>query len=182
MKMKGTTIVAVKKGKQVAVAGDGQITFGDKTVMKGSARKVRRLYQGKVIAGIAGSVADALTLLDKLESKIQEYRGNLLRASVELAKEWRTDRYLRHLEAMIIAADQDQLLILSGNGEVIEPDDGVAAIGSGGAYALSAARALVRHTDLSAGEAAKNALEIAAEICVYTNNHITLEVIERAEL
>ncbi|KAB2954685.1 ATP-dependent protease subunit HslV [Heliorestis acidaminivorans] len=179
--MRGTTIVAVKKGNAVAVAGDGQITLGDKTVMKGSAKKVRRLYQGKVIAGIAGSVADALTLLDKLESKIQEYRGNLLRASVELAKEWRTDRALRHLEAMIIAADKEQLLVLSGNGEVIEPDDGVAAIGSGGAYALSAARALVRHTDLPAGEVAEKSLQIAAEICVYTNDHITVEEIEGTE-
>ncbi|MBC9783405.1 ATP-dependent protease subunit HslV [Heliobacterium chlorum] len=174
----GTTIVAVKRGKNVAVAGDGQITFGDRTIMKATARKVRRLYQGKVIAGIAGSVADALTLLDKLEAKIQEFRGNLMRAAVDLAREWRTDRYLRKLEAMIIAADQDHLLVISGNGEVIEPDDGVVAIGSGGPYALAAARALVRHANLNPAEIVKNALIVASEICVYTNDRITLEEIE----
>ncbi|MTV47787.1 ATP-dependent protease subunit HslV [Heliobacillus mobilis] len=174
----GTTIVAVKRGKNVAVAGDGQITFGDRTIMKATARKVRRLYQGKVIAGIAGSVADALTLLDKLEAKIQEFRGNLMRAAVDLAREWRTDRYLRKLEAMIIAADQDHLLVISGNGEVIEPDDGVVAIGSGGPYALAAARALVRHGNLTPAEIVKNSLIVASEICVYTNDRITLEEIE----
>ncbi|ABZ84770.1 ATP-dependent protease hslv [Heliomicrobium modesticaldum Ice1] len=178
MKMMGTTIVAVKRGTQVAVAGDGQITFGDRTIMKATAKKVRRLYQGKVIAGIAGSVADALTLLDKLENKIQEFRGNLLRASVDLAKEWRTDRFLRRLEAMIIAADADHLLVISGNGEVIEPDDGVVAIGSGGPYALAAARALARHSDLAPGEIARQALVVASEICVFTNDRITLEEIE----
>ncbi|MBM7867099.1 ATP-dependent HslUV protease subunit HslV [Heliobacterium gestii] len=178
MKMMGTTIVAVKRENHVAVAGDGQITFGDRTIMKASAKKVRRLYQGKVIAGIAGSVADALTLLDKLENKIQEFRGNLLRASVDLAKEWRTDRFLRRLEAMIIAADANHLLVISGNGEVIEPDDGVVAIGSGGPYALAAARALVRHSDLAPGEIARQALVVASEICVYTNDRITLEEIE----
>ncbi|WP_279286925.1 ATP-dependent protease subunit HslV [Heliobacterium chlorum] len=178
LKLMGTTIVAVKRGKNVAVAGDGQITFGDRTIMKATARKVRRLYQGKVIAGIAGSVADALTLLDKLEAKIQEFRGNLMRAAVDLAREWRTDRYLRKLEAMIIAADQDHLLVISGNGEVIEPDDGVVAIGSGGPYALAAARALVRHANLNPAEIVKNALIVASEICVYTNDRITLEEIE----
>lgn len=178
MKIMGTTIVAVKRGASVAIAGDGQITFGDKTIMKATAKKVRRLYQGKVIAGFAGSVADALTLLDKLESKIQEFRGNLLRAAVELAKEWRTDRNLRRLEAMMIAADHERLLVLSGTGEVIEPDDGVAAIGSGGAYALAAARALARYSALTPGEIAKNSLQIASEICVYTNDRITLEELE----
>ncbi|MDD2421008.1 MAG: ATP-dependent protease subunit HslV [Heliobacteriaceae bacterium] len=178
MKITGTTIVGVKQGNLVALAGDGQVTFGDRTVMKATAKKVRRLYQGQVITGFAGSVADAFTLLEKLETKIQEYRGNLLRAAVEMAKEWRTDRHLRHLEAMMIAADRERLLILSGTGEVIEPDDGVAAIGSGGPYALAAARALTRYSTLNAAEVAEQALRIAAEICVYTNDHITVEQLE----
>ncbi|EGO63139.1 ATP-dependent protease subunit HslV [Acetonema longum] len=170
-----TTIVAVCHQGKVAVAGDGQVTFGGNTVMKHNAKKVRTLYQGKVLAGFAGSVADAFTLFEKFERKLGEQHGNVLRSAVELAKDWRMDRVLRRLEALLIVADQEHLLILSGNGEVIEPDDGIAAIGSGGAYALAAARALVRYSDLSAAAIARSALEIAAGICVYTNDHITLE-------
>lgn len=173
----GTTIVAVKKDNKVAIAGDGQVTFGNNTIMKQHAKKVRKLYGGKVIAGFAGSVADAFTLFEKFEGKLEEYRGNLQRAAVELAKEWRLDRVLRKLEALLLVADQNKIFIISGNGEIIEPDDEVAAIGSGGAYALAAAKALRKHTDLSAGEIAKEALEIASSICVYTNNNITLEEI-----
>ncbi|MFZ5755229.1 MAG: ATP-dependent protease subunit HslV [Bacillota bacterium] len=171
----GTTIVAVKKDKKTAVAGDGQVTLGQNTIMKHTAKKVRRLYQGKVVAGFAGSVADAFMLFEKFEKKLEEYRGNLSRAAVELAKEWRTDRYMRHLEAMLIVADSTNLLIISGTGEVIEPDDGIAAIGSGGAYALAAAKALTRHTSLTAAEIARTAMEIAASICVYTNENIIIE-------
>lgn len=170
-----TTIVAVKKNNQIAMAGDGQVTFGQSTVMKHQAKKVRRLYNGKVIAGFAGSVADAFTLFEKFEGKIEENHGNLKKAAVELAKEWRSDRVLRKLEAMLIVADQETILVLSGNGEVIEPDDGVVAIGSGGAYALAAARALKENTELIPKEVVKKAMEIAASICVYTNNNITIE-------
>ena len=175
--LKGTTICAVKKGNIVAIAGDGQVTFGQATIMKHGAKKVRRLYNGQVIAGFAGSVADAVTLFEKFEARLQEYRGNLLRASVELAKEWRTDKVMRRLEAMLIVANNETILVLSGSGEVIEPDDDVAAIGSGGPYALAAARALQKHSNLDAPEAAREALNIASEICVYTNNHITVEVV-----
>ncbi|MGI6119021.1 MAG: ATP-dependent protease subunit HslV [Desulfosporosinus sp.] len=170
-----TTIVAVKKGKHVAIAGDGQVTFGQATVMKHQARKVRRLYNGKVIAGFAGSVADAFTLFDKFEQKLEEYHGNLQRAAVELAKVWRTDKLLRNLEALLIVADIQNLLIISGSGEVIEPDDGIAAIGSGGNYALAAARALVKHTDLPTKEIVREAMYVAASICVYTNEQINVE-------
>ncbi|WP_227766639.1 ATP-dependent protease subunit HslV [Zhaonella formicivorans] len=170
-----TTIVAVKKDGKVAVAGDGQVTFGNATIMKHQAKKVRRLYGGKVVAGFAGSVADAFTLFEKFEGKLEEYRGNLQRAAVELAKEWRMDRILRKLEALLIVANEQTLLIISGNGEIIEPDDNVAAIGSGGAYALAAARALMKHTQLAAGEVAREALQIASSICVYTNDNITVE-------
>ncbi|GAB6154492.1 ATP-dependent protease subunit HslV [Desulfosporosinus burensis] len=170
-----TTIVAVKKGEQVSIAGDGQVTFGQATVMKHKARKVRRLYNGKVITGFAGSVADAFTLFDKFEQKLEAYHGNLQRAAVELAKEWRTDKMLRNLEALLIVADTQNLLIVSGSGEVIEPDDGIAAIGSGGNYALAAARALARHSDLSTSEIVREAMLIAASICVYTNEEITVE-------
>ncbi|NPV25913.1 MAG: ATP-dependent protease subunit HslV [Firmicutes bacterium] len=170
-----TTIVAVKKNGRTAMAGDGQVTFGNSTVMKHQARKVRRLYHDQVIAGFAGSVADAFTLFEKFEVKLEQYRGNLQRAAVELAKEWRMDRVLRRLEAMLIVANSDHLLIISGNGEVIEPDDGIAAIGSGGAYALAAARALCRHTELEPGAVVREAMQIAASICVYTNDHITIE-------
>lgn len=171
----GTTIIAVRKDERTAVAGDGQVTLGQNTIMKHTAKKVRRLYQGKVVAGFAGSVADAFMLFEKFEKKLEEYRGNLSRAAVELAKEWRMDRSMRHLEAMLIVADNTNLLIISGTGEVIEPDDGIAAIGSGGAYALAAAKALIRHTGLTAAEIARTAMEIAASICVYTNNNIIIE-------
>lgn len=170
-----TTIVAVHHQGKTAIAGDGQVTFGGNTVMKHNAKKVRRLYHGKVLAGFAGSVADAFTLFEKFESKLEEFNGNMMRAAVELAKDWRLDRVLRRLEALLIVTDAQHLLIISGNGEVIEPDDGVTAIGSGGAYALAAARALVRHSNLPAPVIARQALEIAAEICVYTNSHITVE-------
>ena len=170
-----TTIVAVKKGEHVAIAGDGQVTFGNATVMKHKARKVRRLFHGKVIAGFAGSVADAFTLFDKFEQKLEEYHGNLQRAAVELAKEWRTDKMLRNLEALLLVADTQNLLIVSGSGEVIEPDDGIAAIGSGGNYALAAARALVKHTDLPSTEIVREAMLVAASICVYTNEQINVE-------
>ncbi len=170
-----TTIVAVRHQGKVAIAGDGQVTFGGNTIMKHNAKKVRRLYHGKVLAGFAGSVADAFTLFNKFEEKLEEYNGNLLRSAVEMAKEWRMDRVLRRLEALLIVTDAERMLIISGNGEVIEPDDGVTAIGSGGPYALSAARALLKHSTLSAADIAREALEIAANICIYTNNYITVE-------
>ena len=173
--MHGTTIIGVKKDNQIAIAGDGQVTFGQNIIMKHTAKKVRRLYHGDIIAGFAGSVADAFTLFDKFEKKLEEYHGNLPRAAVELAKTWRTDRALRNLEAMLIAADKNNILIISGTGEVIEPDDGIAAIGSGGPYALSAAKALLKHSDLQASQIALTAMEIAASICVYTNSNITIE-------
>jgi ATP-dependent HslUV protease subunit HslV len=169
-----TTIVGVRRDGTVAVAGDGQVSLGD-TIVKGGARKVRRLHHGRVLIGFAGSVADAQTLADKFESKLDGSSGNVRRAAIEFAKEWRTDRMLRRLEAMMIVADPDNLLLLSGDGNVIEPDDGVLAIGSGGGFARSAALALYRHTDQSAAQIAEAALRIAAEICVYTNDRITLE-------
>lgn len=178
---KATTIIAVKKDNKVAIAGDGQVTFGQATVMKHGARKIRRLYGGKVIAGFAGSVADAFTLFEKFEVKLEEYHGNMQRAAVELAKEWRTDRMLRNLEALLIVANNDIILLISGSGEVIEPDDGIAAIGSGGNFALAAARALVKHTDLSVSEIVTEAMKIAASICVYTNDHIVVEEMEDQE-
>jgi len=170
-----TTIVAVKRQGKTAIAGDGQVTFGGNTIMKHNAKKVRRIYHDKVLAGFAGSVADAFTLFSKFEAKLEEYNGNLMRAAVELAKEWRMDRVLRRLEALLIVTNADNLLIISGNGEVIEPDDGVTAIGSGGPYALAAARAMVRHSDLAAAEIAREALLIASSICIYTNDYITVE-------
>ena len=177
MEMRGTTICAVRRGNQVAIAGDGQVTIGESTVFKSSARKVRRLYDGKVIAGFAGSVADAFALCERFEEKLTQCAGNLERAAVNLAQEWRGDNVMRKLESMLIVADRDAMLILSGNGEVIDPDDGVAAIGSGGNFALAAARALVQNTDLSAEDIAVKALTIAASICVYTNDHISVETI-----
>lgn len=171
----GTTIVAVKIGVNVALAGDGQVTLGNTTIIKHGARKVRRLYEGKVIVGFAGAVADSLTLCEKFEGKLESYQGNLQRAAVELAKEWRTDRVLRRLEALLIAASSDALLMISGTGEVIEPDDGIAAVGSGAPYALAAARALLRNADLPPGKIAGEALKIASEICVYTNDKIIIE-------
>ena len=174
--MRSTTILAVRRGGHLAIAGDGQVTF-DKTVMKHKARKIRRVGDGKVLAGFAGSAADGMTLLDKFEAKLSEYRGNLTRAAVELAKEWRTDRYLRRLEALLIVGDADHLFVLSGTGDVVEPDDDVAAIGSGGPYAQSAALALMRNTQLSAEEIVRKSLEIAASICIYTNTDISVEVL-----
>lgn len=174
---KGTTIITVRDANQVVIAGDGQVSMGN-TVMKATARKVRRLAGDKVIAGFAGSTADAMTLFEKLESKLKEYNNNLLRASVELAKDWRTDRYLRRLEAMLLAADERITLVLSGTGDVLEPDGGIAAIGSGGSYALAAGRALSRHGDGDASAIARQALGIAAEICVFTNDQIVMETID----
>jgi ATP-dependent HslUV protease subunit HslV len=172
MELHATTIIGMRKDGQVALAGDGQVTLGQATVMKHGAKKVRHLYQGKVLAGFAGSVADAVTLLEKFEARLEERRGNLEKAAVDLAKEWRTDKMLRHLEALLIVASKDNILIVSGNGEVIEPDDGIAAIGSGGSYALAAARALNAASDLSAHEIVEKAMHIAADICVYTNHNI----------
>lgn len=174
MTMHATTIVGVRRDGQVAIAGDGQVTLGN-TVVKGGARKIRRMYQGKVLAGFAGSVADAQSLADKFESKLESSAGNFRRAVIEFAKEWRTDRILRRLEAMMIVADTDNLLLLSGDGNVIEPDDGIAAIGSGGPFAQSAARALLLHTDLPARRIAEEALKIAADICIYTNGNISVD-------
>jgi ATP-dependent HslUV protease subunit HslV len=171
-----TTILAVRRNGQTAVAGDGQVTLGN-TVMKGGARKVRRIYDGKVICGFAGAAADAFALFDRLEARVQEFRGNLVRAAVEIAKDWRLDRYLRHLEAMLIAADVEHLLLLSGTGEIIEPDDDLLAIGSGGAYALAAARALSAHTSLGAEDIAREALRIASGLCIYTNDNIIVETL-----
>lgn len=171
---KGTTIVCVRKDGQTALAGDGQVTLGN-TVMKHSACKIRRMHEDKVIAGFAGSTADAFTLFEKFEAKLQQYRGNLARAAVELAKDWRTDRILRRLEALLVVADRETTLVLSGAGDVIEPDHGIAAIGSGGAYAQAAARALLEHSDLCAREIAEKALRIAADICIYTNDQIAVE-------
>ena len=172
---RGTTIVAVKNKNSVALAGDGQVTFGNSTIMKHGARKVRRLYEDKIIAGYAGSVADALTLCEKLETKLENYQGNLARAAVELAKEWRTDRVLRRLEAMLLAASSEVLLLISGTGEVIEPDDEIAAVGSGAPYALAAAKALARNSEMEPRDIAYQALKIASEICIYTNDQIILE-------
>ena len=173
-----TTIVAVRQKGKTAIAGDGQVTFGQSAIMKSTARKVRRLYHGKVVAGFAGSVADAFTLFEKFEAKLEEFNGNLMRASVELAKEWRTDRVLRKLEALLLVADAETLLMISGGGEVIERDGDVAAIGSGGFYALAAARALVKHTELEAAEIAKESLTLAADICVFTNHNIKVEELD----
>ncbi|MCF6137098.1 ATP-dependent protease subunit HslV [Pseudalkalibacillus berkeleyi] len=171
-----TTIFAVQHNGGFAMAGDGQVTFGNAVVMKHTARKVRKLYDGKVLAGFAGSVADAFTLFEKFEAKLEEYNGNLQRSAVELAKEWRGDKILRRLEAMLIVMNQETMLLVSGTGEVIEPDDGILSIGSGGNYALAAGRALKKHGEhLTAKDIAKSALEIAADICVYTNDQIIVE-------
>jgi ATP-dependent HslUV protease, peptidase subunit HslV len=178
MEMHATTIFAMLRAGEGAMAGDGQVTLGNSMIMKQNARKVRRLYQGQVIAGFAGSVADAFTLFEKFEAKLEEYHGNIQRAAVELAKEWRSDKVLHKLEAMLIVMNHDHLFILSGGGEVIEPDDGICAIGSGGAYALSAGRALVRHSSLPAKEIAEHSLRIASEICVFTNDHIVVESLD----
>lgn len=173
-----TTIVGVRHNGEVAIAGDGQVTMGETTIMKATAKKVRKIYNDQVLVGFAGSVADAFTLCERFEHKIEQYNGNLQRAAVELAKDWRQDKALRKLEALLIVMDKKETLVLSGSGEVIEPDDDIAAIGSGGNYALSAARALRRHSNLSAKEIAHESLKIASEICVYTNDNIRVEELE----
>jgi ATP-dependent HslUV protease, peptidase subunit HslV len=173
-KFRGTTVLMVRRGDKVAVAGDGQVTLGD-MVMKHRAKKVRKLYHGKIIVGFAGSAADALTLFERLEAKLEKHQGNLTRSVVELAKDWRTDRILRRLEALLLAVDASGALLISGTGDVIEPDEGVMAIGSGGPYALAAARALLAHTKLSAAQICQEAMNIAASLCVYTNSEIVIE-------
>jgi ATP-dependent HslUV protease subunit HslV len=172
----GTTIIGVKKNGKTVIAGDGQVSMGN-TVMKPNARKVRRIGDGSVIAGFAGATADAFTLFERLERKLEQYRGQLMRAAVELAKDWRTDKYLRNLEALMVVADKDTMLVLTGNGDVLEPEGGIAAIGSGGNYALSAARAIADYEE-EAEKIARRAMQVAAEICVYTNDRVTVEVIE----
>ncbi|MBL8040407.1 MAG: ATP-dependent protease subunit HslV [Chthonomonas sp.] len=177
---RSTTVVAVRRNGEVAMAADGQVTLGESTIIKHTARKVRRIADGRVICGFAGSVADAQALLDRFESKLEAFGGNLKRAAVEFAKDWRTDKVLRNLNALMLTADADDLLLVSGDGNVIEPDEGVAGIGSGGAFALAAARALVAHTQMSAREIAESALKIAAEICVFTNDKVVIETIPEA--
>jgi ATP-dependent HslUV protease subunit HslV len=172
--MHATTILAFRRNGRTAIAGDGQVTVGD-TVMKHNAKKVRKMYNDRILAGFAGATADAFTLFEKFDAKLEQYHGNLTRAAVELAKDWRTDRVLRRLEALMIVADAERSFILSGTGDVIEPEDGIAAIGSGGAYALAAARALAAHTSLSARQTVEAALQIAGDICIYTNKEITVE-------
>lgn len=175
--IRGTTIVAVRHNGRVALGGDGQVTAGDQ-ILKATAQKVRKLADGRILAGFAGSVADALTLFDKFEEKLERHPGNLSRAAVELAKEWRTDRFLRRLEALLAVADRDRLLVISGDGNVIEPDDDVVAVGSGGGYALAAARALKTHSQLGAADIVRAALGIAAQICIYTNERVTVLELE----
>lgn len=174
MRVRSTTVLAVRKNGQVAMAADGQVTFGN-TVLKSNARKLRKIYHDQIIIGFAGSTADAFNLFDKFEAKVEEYMGDLTRASVELAKDWRTDKNLRKLEAFLIVADKNATFIISGTGDVVEPDMGIAAIGSGGNYALSAARAYLECSDYTAAEIAKKSLEIAGDICIYTNHSITME-------
>lgn len=172
----GTTILSVRRGAKVAIGGDGQVTLGN-TIIKGSARKVRKLYQNTVLAGFAGGTADAFTLIELFESKLQKHQGKLMISAIELAKEWRTDRALRRLEAMLIVADKEYTLVITGNGDVLEPEDNIAAIGSGGAYAQAAAKALINNTDLVPEEVVKKALEIAGDICIYTNQQHTVEIL-----
>ena len=172
--IRSTTVLLVRKGEHVALAGDGQVTLGE-TIMKSNARKVRRLYNDSILAGFAGATADAFSLLTRFESKLEQYHGNLERAAIELSKEWRTDKILRHLEALLVVADTKSSFLLSGNGDVIAPDDGVLAIGSGGSYALAAARALIEHTELPARDIAVKALQIAGDICIYSNQNIIVE-------
>ena len=176
-KMHGTTILSVRRGNRVVIGGDGQVTLGD-TMMKGNARKVRRLHEDQVIAGFAGGTADAFTLFERFEGKLQKHHGNLTRAAVELSKDWRTDRMLRRLEALLAVADASASLILSGTGDVIEPEEGIMAIGSGGPYAKAAARALLQETDLDARTIVEKSLHIAADICIYTNRELTIEELE----
>jgi ATP-dependent HslUV protease subunit HslV len=176
-KVRATTVLAVRKNNEVAMAGDGQVTFTD-TIMKHKAKKIRKMYNGKVLAGFAGSVADAFTLFERFEGKLESYAGNLGRAAVELAKEWRTDKYLRRLEALLLVVDRSNILVISGSGEVIEPDEDVIGIGSGGGYANAAAKALLKHSSLSAKDIVLESLKIASEICVFTNNEFTIEVLK----
>ncbi len=173
---RGTTIIAVRRNGTVAIAGDGQVTLGD-TIVKGTATKIRRLYEGKVLAGFAGSVSDAFALFERFEGKLEEFRGNLTRSAVELGKLWRTDKYLRQLNAMLIVCSKEEILLVSGTGEIIEPDDDILAIGSGGGFALTAARALMKYTNLSAEEIAKESLKLASQVCIYTNENIKVEVL-----
>ncbi|MEY3739526.1 MAG: ATP-dependent protease heat shock protein [Pseudomonadota bacterium] len=173
----GTTIVCVRRGNQVALGGDGQVTLGN-IIIKGTARKIRRLYHDKILAGFAGATADAFTLQERFEGKLEKHQGHLMRAAVELTRDWRTDRVLRRLEAMLIVADRDHTLVLTGNGDVLEPENGLAAIGSGGAYAQSAAMALLRHTELSPRDIVKQSLEIAGDLCIYTNQQHLIETLE----
>jgi len=173
----GTTILSVRRGSSVAMGGDGQVTLGD-IVIKATARKVRRLYQGRILAGFAGGTADAFTLFERFEAKLDKHQGNLLRSAVELAKDWRSDRALRRLEAMLSVADREVSLIITGNGDVLEPEQGIVAIGSGGSYAQSAARALLENSDLAPSEIVTKSLEIAGDICIYTNRNFTIEVLE----
>ncbi|MES3020691.1 MAG: ATP-dependent protease subunit HslV [Pseudomonadota bacterium] len=173
----GTTILCVRRGKQVALGGDGQVTLGN-VIMKGTARKVRKVYQGKVLVGFAGGTADAFTLLDRFEGKLEKHQGNLLRASVELAKDWRTDRVLRRLEAMLLVADHESTLVITGNGDVLEPEDGVGAIGSGGTFAQSAAKALQENTELSPAAIVSKSLTIAGQLCIYTNMSHIIETLD----
>jgi ATP-dependent HslUV protease subunit HslV len=175
-KIRSTTVLVVRKNGEVAIAGDGQVSLGE-AVVKSGAKKIRRLYNGKILAGFAGTTADAFTLFERFEAKLEQYGGNLVRSAVELTKDWRMDKYLRRLEALLVVADKETSLLISGNGDVLEPDDGIVAIGSGGGYATAAARALVKHSGLSAREIAEASLKIAAEICVYTNDTITIETL-----
>lgn len=177
MEMKGTTIVAVKKNGKTAIAGDGQVTVGQSTVLKGNAKKVKRIYNDQVVVGFAGSVSDAFSLSEKFEEMLQKYSGNLMRSAVELAEAWRKGNMVRNLEAMLIVADKDTLLIVTGDGNVVDPEEGVCAIGSGGNYALAAARALIKNTDMDAEEIAKNAMDIAADLCIFTNHNIRVETV-----
>lgn len=177
MDFHGTTVLCVKRDSSVVMISDGQVTFGN-TVLKHNAKKIRKLYNGKVLTGFAGSTADAFTLFERFEGKLETYKGNILRAAVELAKDWRTDKILRRLEALLVVADREHILILSGNGDVIEPEEGIAAIGSGGPFAYAAAKALYENTELSAREIANKAMEIASKICIYTNNTTIMEELE----
>jgi ATP-dependent HslUV protease, peptidase subunit HslV len=178
-RIRSTTVLCVRRGDAVVMAADGQVTLGS-TVMKSSAKKIRRLYQDKVLAGFAGSTADAFSLFGRFEAKLEQYSGNLGRSAVELAKDWRTDKMLRHLEALLIVSDLSATFVVSGNGDVIEPDEGIVAIGSGGSYALASARALMENTELSAREIAEKSLKIAGQICIYTNDHLTIEELKKA--
>jgi len=172
--VRSTTVLAIRRGGKVVLAGDGQVTLGE-SVIKHTARKIRRLYQDKILAGFAGSTADAFSLFSRFEAKLEQYHGNLGRAAVELAKDWRTDKFLRHLEALLLVCDKDQTFLLSGQGDVIEPDGGIAAIGSGGPYAQAAAQALAVHSQLSARQIAEEAMKIAGKMCIYTNDNVTIE-------